>query len=406
MQRLDLGTLSEAEAEKLLLVISPRIGEHAPELAKLCGYLPLALRVSATLLQEQDDYPVAEYLADLGKAHLDLLADPDYPDDPSRSVAASLLLSYQRLTQAAQQTFQQTGVFIGSFTREALIAVVEGVEDAARQARDLRRRSLLDYDAASERYDLHDLARTFALTRLPDERPTRLRHARYYVQVANYAEEELYLKGKQSEGLKLFDRERRQIDAGWQWAITQFPADDTDRILLDFADATVYVGDLRYNLRGERIPQLEAQAAAAQRLGRKSAENAALSNLGIAFYDLGLYGQAIDYYNQALMIVNQAENLHARSNIFSNIGLAYAELGEKERAIDYHKRALAIAYEMDDRRGEGIALCNLGNLLDHTDSAIDHYKQALAIAREIGDQRSEVAAVSNLVLQREFPMVS
>jgi hypothetical protein len=50
MQRLDLGTLSEQEAVALLLDIAPRIGEHAPELAKLCGRLPLALRVSASLL--------------------------------------------------------------------------------------------------------------------------------------------------------------------------------------------------------------------------------------------------------------------------------------------------------------------------------------------------------------------
>jgi hypothetical protein len=305
MQRLDLGTLSPAEAEQLLLDICPRIAEHAPELAKLCGYLPLALRVSATLLQEQDDYPVAEYLADLGKAQLELLSDPDYPDDPSRSVAASLLLSYQHLTPAAQQTFQQTGVFIGSFTREALVAVVEGVADAAKQARELRRRSLLEYDTATERYDLHDLARVFALARLPDERPSRLRHARYYQGVAYHAEFGLYMEGKPLEALALFDRERRQIDAGWGWAMaeagigdgvsgidapdaapipdTRTPDPDVDRLLLDFASATVYVGDVRYDVRREQIPQLEAQAAAARWLGQRRDEGAALGNLGLAY---------------------------------------------------------------------------------------------------------------------------
>jgi hypothetical protein len=230
-QRLSLGTLSEEEAITLLLAICPRIGEHAPDLAHRCGYLPLALRVSATLLQEQDDYPVAEYLADLGKALLELLSDPDYPDDPTRSVTASLRLSYQHLTPAAQQTFQQASVFVGSFTREALVAVVAGVDDPAKQARELRRRSLLQYDADTARYDLHDLARAFALARLDEwgmenaelrmDAPqfstlhsqlsieTRLRHARYYTDLVSNAQFQFYLNGKPLEGLAIFDRERR-----------------------------------------------------------------------------------------------------------------------------------------------------------------------------------------------------
>jgi hypothetical protein len=50
MAAIYLGMLPPDEAEKLLLKICPRIGAHAGELAKLCGYLPLALRVSAGVL--------------------------------------------------------------------------------------------------------------------------------------------------------------------------------------------------------------------------------------------------------------------------------------------------------------------------------------------------------------------
>src|SRR5579863_6515833 len=46
----DVGALSEDEARVLLLAIAPRINGHADSLAALCGFLPLALRLTSSLL--------------------------------------------------------------------------------------------------------------------------------------------------------------------------------------------------------------------------------------------------------------------------------------------------------------------------------------------------------------------
>src|SRR5204863_315890 len=54
MHSIELKVLLSPEAEQLLLAICPRIGESASELARLCGYLPLALRISASLLMVRD----------------------------------------------------------------------------------------------------------------------------------------------------------------------------------------------------------------------------------------------------------------------------------------------------------------------------------------------------------------
>ncbi|NJL34044.1 MAG: hypothetical protein HC893_09490, partial [Chloroflexaceae bacterium] len=175
MQTHSLGTLSPVEAEKLLRQICPRIGDDAPELAQLCGYLPLALRVSATFLKRRPTRSVATYLNNLRdeRARLAHLRDPK---DPMLNVEASLNLSYSALPPDAQQTFAQLGVFMGSFPLEAAQQVValpdaEPLEDLLEA---LMMASLLEYDRATERYDLHDLARAFALAHLPDERPARL----------------------------------------------------------------------------------------------------------------------------------------------------------------------------------------------------------------------------------------
>jgi len=405
MQRLDLGLLTEAEAVALLLDICPRIGEHAPVLAKLCGYLPLALRVSADLLATDDTRTVTRYLEQLQAERLKHLTDPDNPDDPAASVAASLALSYAALPTTAQQTFAQLGVFVGDFTLAAAAAVL-ALPDPQSPLPDtlglLRRRSLLDYDTASERYDLHDLVRAFALDHLTaagDEDATRLRHARYYEELISYAQDELYLKGKVSEGLALFDHERRQFDVAWQWVQQQSPAHDTDKLLIQFEGAVYAFANMRYDARHDRVPHLQALLEASRRLNDKFAEGAALGNLGLAYADLGEYHRAIEYHEQALVISREIGDRRGEGSALGNLGSAYADLGEYPRAIDYYEQHLVIAREIGDRRGEGAALGNLGLAyadLGDTHRAIDFYEQHLVIAREIGDRRGEGNALGNL----------
>lgn len=51
----DIGLLSEAEARRLLRKIALRIKDEADEIARLCGYLPIALRAAASLLAATPD---------------------------------------------------------------------------------------------------------------------------------------------------------------------------------------------------------------------------------------------------------------------------------------------------------------------------------------------------------------
>jgi hypothetical protein len=114
-----------------------------------------------------------------------------------------------------------------------------------------------------------------------NRRTNRLRHALYYEGVARRAGD-FYDKGGENviAGLALFDHERRQIDAGWGWTMaeaqTQSSDEAIDQLLLDFANATAYVGELRYSVRNERIPQIHASIDAARRLSHRGAEGTAL----------------------------------------------------------------------------------------------------------------------------------
>ena len=398
MAALDLGTLPPQEAEKLLLKICPRIGEQASTLAKLCGYLPLGLRVSASLLANSSR-SVAHYLEQLAAERLKHLSDPD---DPQASVEASLRLSYDALEGAAQAALAQMSVFAASFDLAAASAVLEVEGDAEALVDLLVRRSLLEWDEQLQRYSLHELVRAFAAARLENADAVRLRYASHYAQVAWRAGGELYNQGGTHllAGLALFDQERPHIDAGWGWAIAHADNHSNNQLIYDYANAVLpYIGDLRYNTRRERIPHLEAQLAAARRLGNRRGEGQALGNLGIAYANLGDAHTAIDFFEQDLVVARESGDRRGEGQALGNLGVAYASLGDAHKASDFHEQALVIEREIGDRRGEGAALGNLGVAyasLGDAQKASDFYEQRLGIAREIGDRRGEGNALGNL----------
>ena len=231
METVDLPTLPPLEAEKLLLDIYPDIGSAAPRMAQLCGRLPLALRLSASICANSP-ISVEDYLKALENERERLTR----LRTPNTSVEASLQLSYATLDLPAQQVLCQFSVFPASFDLDAAKAVMEVPQAEGQGATSDQRllqelldllyhRSLLEWDRQTRRYSLHDLVRVFALERLDDVGGTnavRMRHAVHYAGVAAHAGE-LYKKGGENLllGLKLFDGERTHVDAGWSWAQEQ-----------------------------------------------------------------------------------------------------------------------------------------------------------------------------------------
>src|SRR6185436_5656408 len=94
MTRVHLDQLDEQEAVALLRRICDRVQEaEAQAIAQACGYLPLALRISASILRNNPALPVVIYLRRLAdeRQRLSQLRDPD---DAGLDVEAALAVSY------------------------------------------------------------------------------------------------------------------------------------------------------------------------------------------------------------------------------------------------------------------------------------------------------------------------
>jgi tetratricopeptide (TPR) repeat protein len=398
----DLNMLPPNEARDLLLKIAPRIDGQADALAKLCGYLPLALRLAGSALAERRTLTPEAYVKRLEDAQTRL-----------ELVEASLSLGYGLLSEELQRAWCALAVFPDTFDLAAAAAVWDVEENLAQDRLDeLVRYCLADWNEASARVRLHDLARLIANKRLGDSErmKSQRQHAAHYREVSATANT-LYQQGGERliQGLALFDLERTNIETGQTWAVTHATEDG------EAAESCIWnawqwpILSLRLHPR-EYIRWADAALSAARRLGNRQAEGGLLLILGLAYDDLGEYRRAIECHEQALAIDQElsaasrsdAERMAARQGEgadLCNLGLVYDHLGEHRRAIEYHEQALTIHRENCDQQNEGETLGNLGNdyaALGEYRRAIDYHEQSLAIARERSDRRNEGETLGNL----------
>jgi tetratricopeptide (TPR) repeat protein len=419
---LRLDVLPPEEAHQFLRATSPKLRDapdaEVEQLAVLCGRLPLALRVAASLLNDRDDWTPATLRKRLTDERT-RLSRLKREGDPNLDVEAAISLSYALLDDNLKIRFRQLGVFTAPFLRLSAQAVWDIADEA--EADDLlgklTTRSLLNVSPspfAAEAggkavYALHDLTRLFAYARLLEHREQAeeavMRHAHHVLEWASEADT-LYQKGGENilRGLARFRFIWPHLLAAYERLLSDQeprprPA-EADRWLSKFPSRCAYVLDLYLPPR-QRIPLLQAALEAARRLGDKSAEGVHLGNLGLAYAALGDARKAIEFSQQALAIDREIGNRRGEGANLGNLGNAYLALGDARKAIEFYEQALAVMQEIGDKRAEGNALGNLGSAyftLGDARKAIEFYEQALTIDREIGDRRGEGAALGNLGL--------
>ena len=416
----DLDIMKPAEACELLNAISERIGEQADELAKLCGYLPMALRAAGSLIATTPDLSPIQYIEELRNecTRLERLGT----EGIDSSVEASFNLSYARLSADTARVFGLISVFPADFDAKAEESVCQ--DDGHRQLRELVRWSLAEYQPSlgelEGRYKLHDLTRYFASACLEKDggfatrSSTQLRYAEFYKNVLSTASA-LYEQGGLSTqaGLEMFDRDWTNIQAGQAWSEGMMVEGQKDRrkstvacpqyeSALCLCNAYPAAGSYLLVLRQhplERIHWLETALIVARKLKDRKMEGLHLGNLGLAHAALGNTRQAMELNEQALEISREIKDRWEEAKFLGNLATAYKNLGEIRRVIELNEQALMINREIHDRRGEANNLDHIGgafNKLGDARRAIGFSEQALAINSEEGYLRGEAYNLGNL----------
>jgi len=435
----NLDKLPPADASDLLLRIAPRLKtektDQVDELARLCGYLPLALRAVASALQEKKNISPADYAARLKETGKHLVLKEI---DPSlqKSVEAALQSSYDLLSDDLRQKFRSLSVFPDTFDNAAAAAVWKVPPETSQDAMgELLAYSLVEFDEVSKRFGLHDLVRFFgdaklkAACQLNAANPNagrffwalfhklvgsrtqqrldaqellvaQQRHAGHYLEIIRNANN-LYQKGGESltRGLAAFDKEWTNIKAGHDWAVLhRLDAKEGAKWCVLYPLFGSHCLPLRQT-PSERIDWLEPALVAARRLKQRNHEGSLLGALGNAYFDLCEYERTIEFHNRFLLIARQIGNRAAEGTALCCIGAAYDFMGEHRRGIEYQEKFLRIARETGDRRAEANALGNLGVAYDglgEYDHAIKYHEKRLEIVRLVGDRLGEGQTLGNL----------
>ncbi|ALG11551.1 AfsR/SARP family transcriptional regulator [Kibdelosporangium phytohabitans] len=414
MVRLDV--LGAAEARALLAELIGDEPDAITELAHLCGYLPLALRIAAANLLGGQHATVLDYVTALREG--DRMAILAIEGDPSVAVRATFLLSYRALDATTARVFRLLGAAAClDFTVHAAAAACGLPGTQARRSLDRLVAANLLAQRGS-RYHFHDLIREFAASQCAgedspaDRRASDLALFDHYLGTVDQAVITLYpgtrrLKplptspaepfGTETAALGWLDLERANLLAAVKRAAS----------LPEYHAHACHLADAMrgyFQAQGHAIDGLaicEAALSAARYSGDALAEASILDLSGLIHYNLSDYLRAIGLHTAALEVTQRAGDKEATADSLHNLGRVYAQLGRPAPSMLYHKQALEISQESGNRTAEALALNYIGAAyLSFGDAveAVTWHERARDLSRQIGNRYSELRAINGLGL--------
>jgi len=382
---------------------------------RLCGRLPLAIRIAAARLRVRPAWTVGHLADRLADQHATL----GELDDGERSIAAAFTLSYRDLSGDQQRMFRLLGLHPGTDTDPYAAAALAATTPARanRLLEDLLDAHLL-IQAEAGRYRFHDLVRAYAahlahtedaeeerrvaLTGLfdhylattaaaMDARYPAKEHHRPRIGPADSPTPQLTDPGT---ALAWLDAERPNLVAACAHTATHGWPGHTTRLA-----TTLY----RYLDGGGHYPDaltIHSHARhAAARTGDRVAEAQAVTNLGLVHWRQSRYPQAAEHHEQALTLYRETGDRAGEARTLANLGLVHWRQSRLAEAAEHLQQALTLYRETGDRGGEANALSNLGLIhwrQGRYRQAAEHHRQALALYRETGRRFGEANALANL----------
>ncbi|MFI6350837.1 BTAD domain-containing putative transcriptional regulator [Streptomyces sp. NPDC050560] len=414
VRHLVLDSLPPDEAERLLRACGgARMAQDqaaAAEIARRCGYLPLALRVAAAGLATRPHWTaavLAKTLAD-ERTRLGALALGDL------DVRSTLLTGYQQTPGAHRRAFRLLALAPQpDFPLWVAAALLGAAQDEAEDAvEELVRVRLLEAGRAREgggvRYGFHALLRSLAVEVLAEEPERELRAAterlcRAYLRRARIADALLTpgrdpLAGVADAGVREPDDETVEA-APLAWFRAESPG------LLEAVRLAHGAGlwDLAAALASSAAGYFEAYAAwdewqsshdtaldAARRAGDERAEAAVLRSLGDLAWQRRDSGRAVDCYRLAGHVYERLGDRGGAGRCHTgeaDVLLGLGRLAEAERGFG---RALAAARAASDARGRaeaarGLAFTELSRR--RLDPGLGWLAECGTAAVEAGDRR-------------------
>jgi len=414
-----LDTLLPDEAAQMFLRLAPRAaGEAAAvaELVGLCGHLPLAISLVASLFTKHRRWTMADLIKETKAKLLTIKTE-------NRTVAAAFDLSYQYLPADRQRFFRLLGLHPGVDIDAYAAAALTGIplNQASEHLDALYSDHLLD-EPDYHRYRPHDLigdyTRTLATTDSAKERDLAIGGVlNFYQHTAALADTHLAQHTRPAatrpaspptaapdlrepgQALAWIQAERANVLACINYA--QSHGQHTLVVGLTASLASLLRSDGPWT---QAIDLHTAAVAAARRCADRLGEANALHELGVVRYLTDDYPEAAQILQAAVGIFRDLGNRLGEANALNYLGGVRQLTGDYPGAAQVLEQALGIFRDLANRRGEANVLNYLSGvrwLTGDYPGAAQLLEQALGIFRDLGNRPGEANALHDLGIVRQ-----
>jgi predicted ATPase len=358
--------LSQYEAVRLFIARAQAVrsdftidNETAPAVAEICWRLdglPLAIELAAARIRM---LPPAAMLSRLEHRLPMLTGGARDAPERQRTLRNTIAWSYDLLEPDDRTLFRRLAVFAGGATFEAIEAVVnpDGNLDVFGGVERLLEQSLLRQDEGLEgepRFSMLETIREFGLEQLEaagEGAEVRHRHAAFYLRLVERAEPELLGPG-QPLWLDRLETEHDNVRAALGWA-------------------------------------LDMDVETALRLA---------AGLREFWFFRGHLSEGRAWFDRTLEVSGEPGPLHVGA--LHGAGMLAIHAGDYSRATALEETCLALARKFQDRRGEALALLELGIVASQQEGdsprAIGLTESSLAVWRELDEAWGTALALNNL----------
>ncbi len=415
----ELNGLSGDEGIKLLAEVlgKDRVAQDpsgALRIVEILDGMPLALHIAAYHLEAVPYLSFSDYIRQLEEKIKEL----KLKDNEDKAVIASLELSLGQLRTTRHGAhnialFEAASICPESGFTTLTLAETAGLSEMGQKtAEALHRRSLLEFDQTSFRYNIHPLLRQFssAMAKKEEIRGFRYRE-NFCMHFLRFAQEH-----RTNPDMLISEK-----DGLWQAMIQTGQIGREKELLPKFLESLIqpfqqrvvskdYEGAFRYlmatnliNMHNlglvinlESILEILAENQASL---KESSRAWVCTNLGNVYIRIGEYTKALSFYEKAFETYEAITDLPGQGKVLSNMGDVALRLDDYDKAMAFYEKSLAVYRQIRDTSGQ---IKNLGNMgiacADRGEhgKSISFYEKQLEISRLTSDSKSEGNALGNM----------
>ncbi|MGI5501433.1 AfsR/SARP family transcriptional regulator [Lentzea sp. CA-135723] len=395
--------------------------EAARSIARLCGGIPLAIRVAAAKLLARPHWPLKVLAGRLSdeRRRLDELQAGDL------AIRSSLQLNYTELGPLHRRAFHLLTLLdlpdFGAWLAAPLLEIsADDAEDVVEHLVDLRLLDVVGVDPLGRvRYRFHDLIRLFGAEQAGGERADEavLRMMTVWMHLVEIGARKLprVTLGLRPPGLNTGEVDWRlsadveENPTGWLKAETAAVVRSIERAheLGVMGSTTTLIVSLLaspFAVRNEfdgwqRI--LDVALTSARTSGDRGALATVHAGLGQLKYEQDDFAAALEHFGLAREHAEAVSDVHTQAVARAGLGTVHRELGETGPAAEHLVAAAGLAQEAGDADVAAAALYGLGAISRENgdvDDAVESLGRCVGLYREMGDPRGEALALRGLSL--------